>query len=261
MCGSSQTPSLSLSCRPTVTGITQIFALEIGKKAGAIKSAISRITVLASTVTIVDQTLKSRMTVTGSISGRSGSLDVTLTHLVDDDATTYYCNIAFLTDSVSTQETTENVSLHTLLGSVPKCDGTQVLAALNSHVPVNNSQAGNCPNGIAGRSEALMFNFCSSPDIAGWRAGPKVTDICCQIPKYTPVATFEFGFFVQDERGMAGVFMGCTDQGFELVTQLCGHPPINVSLTKSQNNGYVGNADNYHLIQFGSPSSTGNPFG
>ncbi|XP_046562124.1 uncharacterized protein LOC124271097 [Haliotis rubra] len=257
MCGGNQTTSMTLSCRPTEQGITQVFAIEIGKT-GSYKSVMARVTVMASHVDIVNQTLRSRMTPKGSISGSRGSLELQLRNLVDDDAATYYCSIAYMTVSVAMQETMETVSLHTLQGSVPKCNSLLVLAAMQNHTPVTSPTAGKCPNGVAGRSEALMYSLCSSPDLSSWTAGPKVIDICCQIPMYTPVATFEFGFYVQDERGMAGIFTGCTAHGFEFITQLCGHAPIKLTLAKTLSNGYIGNADNYHLVKFG---TSGNPFG
>ncbi|XP_067686006.1 uncharacterized protein [Haliotis asinina] len=258
MCGPQQTTSMTLSCRPTVQGITQVFALEIGKTAGSVKTAMARVTVMASHVDVFNQTLRARMTTKGSISGGRGSLELRLSRLVDDDAATYYCSIAYMTDSVAMQETMETVIRHTLQGTVPRCDGSLVLAAMQNNTPVTSPRSGKCPNGVAGRSEALMYSLCNSPDLTTWTSGLKVTDICCQVPKYTPVATFEFGFYVQDERGMVGIFMGCTDQGFEFITQLCGHAPIKLTLSKSQTNGYIGNADNYHLVQFG---TSGNPFG
>ncbi|XP_071095803.1 uncharacterized protein [Haliotis cracherodii] len=99
--GSSPTSQLTVSCSPDVPGITQLFNIEIGKKSSTgSHQAIIRMTITDSSVQVVDTGLQQRMTISGSITGATGSIQFTLTDLrCTDTASTYYCQTLYLAGS------------------------------------------------------------------------------------------------------------------------------------------------------------------
>ncbi len=111
MCGSGQTQSLHLTCRPSTAGIIEVFALEIGKMNHGRKMPIAHVVISESTK-IVNDSYKFRLTHTGSVSGATANLDLSLNSLVDEDAGEYYCYVSYLADVLGEEHATQLVTLH-----------------------------------------------------------------------------------------------------------------------------------------------------
>ncbi|XP_067676313.1 mucin-4-like [Haliotis asinina] len=108
------TTQLTVSCRPNAPGITQVFDMEIGKKSvSGNKQPIIRMTNTDASVQVVDTSLQQRMTVSGFISGATGSIQFILTDLRCDDDSTYYCNTLYLAGTAGTDEATANITART----------------------------------------------------------------------------------------------------------------------------------------------------
>ncbi|XP_048730876.1 uncharacterized protein LOC125648029 [Ostrea edulis] len=105
------------------------------------------------------------------------------------------------------------------------CDAFAFVMALASGDKVLQQSAGLCSDGTHSQSEAVLLKTCKSPAPSTWTAGPKVIENCSRIPAYTPIATFEFGQYNMDSSSLSGIFVECTDDGFKMAAQLCGHGP------------------------------------
>ncbi|XP_071103004.1 uncharacterized protein [Haliotis cracherodii] len=252
MCGDPKTSQVDFDCKVTAS-VSDVYSMELGRKtSGGGNSPIARIVGdQYFSLIVVDSRLSSRLTQTHWGKGR---LAVRLTNPETADLQNYYCSSAYLSAALSYSEVVVNVHDKTLRTQVPDCTERNIDGAVTHKASTSHPGASKCPDGGSDRPEALVLSYCGVPEVDKWHPGPRVVDICCMVPPYTPVATFVFGIYVEDEHGIAGVFLGCTDDGFSMALQLCGHPPLVVNLTKSSGNGFVEDANNYHVLQVaGSP--------
>lgn len=112
---------------------------------------------------------------------------------------------------------------------------------------VLNDNAGLCTDGTHSAPEAVVMQTCKAPAPSAWTAGPKVLENCARIPAYTPIATFEFGQYNLDSSSLSGIFVECTDDGFKIAAQLCGHGPEIFTLHRGGST-LRQNPDSYYVI-------------
>ncbi|VDI37600.1 Hypothetical predicted protein [Mytilus galloprovincialis] len=129
------------------------------------------------------------------------------------------------------------------------CDAVTFVTALARGTILTNAKAGMCTDGTRSRPEALIMDSCMAPVVAEWSEGVKVMGNCDRIPDYTPIATFDFGTYVEDGTDIAGIITECTPNGFKIAMQLCGHPVDVYEVTSGHPNPRQ-NADNYHVINW-----------
>ncbi|KAK3595354.1 hypothetical protein CHS0354_008777 [Potamilus streckersoni] len=85
-----------------------------------------------------------------------------------------------------------------------------------------NTEAGDCQPGSKDHvaSEALVINMCNTLEPHNWKEGQHVMSVCDSVPLYTPVATFFDGKY-SSQGGLAGIFVGCLENGFKMIVQEC----------------------------------------
>ncbi|XP_067686849.1 uncharacterized protein [Haliotis asinina] len=247
MCGGNKTRRIQFDCRVTAS-VSDVFSIELGvKTTGGDNRPIARIVgVQYHSLMVLDRRLSSKIIQTNWGKGR---LSVRINNPERADLQNYYCSAAYLSAALSYSEVVVNVRDKTFRTQAPDCTRSSIDWAVQHKTLVSHAGAGRCVDGAADRSEAVVLSYCNVPDVNQWHPGPKVVDVCCMVPPYTPVATFVFGIYVEDEHGIAGVFLGCTDDGFSMAVQLCGHPPMIVNLTKANAGEFVEDANNYHVVQ------------
>ncbi|XP_046562125.1 uncharacterized protein LOC124271098 [Haliotis rubra] len=247
MCGAAKTSRIEFDCRVTAS-VSDVFSIELGRKTiGGDNSPIARIVgAQYHSLIVLDRRLSSKLIQTN---WGKGCLSVRLNNPETADLQNYYCSAAYMSAALSYSEVVIDVHDKTLRTQAPGCTRSNIDWAVQQKALTSHGKAGRCADGAADRSEALVLSYCNVPDVDQWHPGLKVVDICCMVPAYTPVATFVFGIYVEDEHSISGVFLGCTDQGFSMAVQLCGHPPMIVNLTKTNAGGFVEDANNYHVLQ------------
>ncbi|XP_071095904.1 uncharacterized protein [Haliotis cracherodii] len=113
--GSSPTSELTVSCSPNAPGITVVYNIGIGKKSSTgSNEPIIRMGITDTSVQVLDTSLQQRMTVSGSITGATGSIQFILTDLrCTDAASTYYCSNQYLADIGGSDEAVANITART----------------------------------------------------------------------------------------------------------------------------------------------------
>nr|XP_022309616.1 uncharacterized protein LOC111115242 [Crassostrea virginica] len=149
------------------------------------------------------------------------------------------------TDATTTATDVTTTTLAPL--NLKTCDALAFVMALASGNQVLDQNAGLCSDGTHTESEAILLQTCKAPAPSTWTPGPKVMENCAQIPAYTPIATFEFGQYNLDSSSLSGIFVECTDDGFKIAAQLCGHGPEIYTLHKGAST-LRQNADNYYVV-------------
>lgn len=127
------------------------------------------------------------------------------------------------------------------------CDPLAFVMVLANGNQVLNDNAGLCTDGTHSAPEAVVMQTCKAPVPSAWTAGPKVLENCARIPAYTPIATFEFGQYNLDSSSLSGIFVECTDDGFKIAAQLCGHGPEIFTLHRGGST-LRQNPDSYYVI-------------
>ncbi|XP_062598515.1 uncharacterized protein LOC134259939, partial [Saccostrea cucullata] len=153
------------------------------------------------------------------------------------------------TEATTSQAATTTAETTTVLPplNLTICDAFAFVMALASGDKVLDRHAGLCSDGTHSQSEAVLYQTCKAPDASTWTAGPKVMDNCARIPAYTPIATFEFGQYNLDSSSLSGIFVECTDDGFKVAAQLCGHGPEIYTIHKGGST-LRQDANNYYVV-------------
>ncbi|XP_053386132.1 uncharacterized protein LOC123538387 [Mercenaria mercenaria] len=135
--------------------------------------------------------------------------------------------------STATSSVTSTTTLSTTASTVPKstlssCDHIDATSAIAYQIPVANQNAIQCSAGSHASHEALVLTECAVPqNSSSWQQGTNVMSSCGSsgaIPDLTPIAAFDNGLY-SSEKSLSGIFLGCTESGFKISLQTCGHPP------------------------------------
>ncbi|XP_060572478.1 uncharacterized protein LOC132730541 [Ruditapes philippinarum] len=120
-----------------------------------------------------------------------------------------------------TESTTTTTTLATTTEQIVSkgCNNLNVLESLAKGVSVSHPGTQPCPDGTHQPSEALIQEYCGAPSVTQWASGVNVMKNCPRIPRYAAIAasTATFGGST-----VAGVFLQCEPNGFQVVMQTCG---------------------------------------
>ncbi|KAL3859957.1 hypothetical protein ACJMK2_010135 [Sinanodonta woodiana] len=157
-----------------------------------------------------------------------------------------------MTTSAATVTTTNHIidvkTTPDVLLAVHICSKLLTITDAAHNLTINHPNASDCSTGDHASTEALVLSNCNVASATMWIKGANVMNVCDRIPLYAPIATFDDSGVYRPNGGMAGIFLGCIQDGFKIAAQDCNHGVYIQHITKG--GIFLNDPSNYYIIMW-----------